>query len=154
METYKLAYRVHYLLKEAFMNPLHPKMVTGTFGELLVQLRLLQYGVQAAPPLKDTGNDLIAVKGPVLKAIQVKTTIGQVRPEHLKLRRAFHVLAVVIIKGENQELHLNQSDIFIFDRSDILARRYDLSNLEQYRLCQQIVDKIFQHRKKERGRIR
>jgi hypothetical protein len=119
-------------------------MVAGTVGELLVQLRLLQYGVQAAPPLKDTGNDLIAVKGPVLKAIQVKTTSGQVRPNHLRLRRAFHVLAVVIIRGENHELHFDKSDIFIFDRNDIATGRYDLSNLEQNKLCQRIVEKIFQ----------
>jgi len=42
--------------------------------ELLVQLRLLEYGVQAAPPLKDSGNDLIAIKGREFRAIQVKAT--------------------------------------------------------------------------------
>ena len=48
-------------------------MAKGTIGELLVQTRLLQYGVQAAPPLKDSGNDLIALKGDAIKTIQVKT---------------------------------------------------------------------------------
>ena len=56
------------------MNPLFPQLVTGVTGELLVQLRLFQYGVQAAPPLTDSGNDLIAIKGHIFKAIQVKTT--------------------------------------------------------------------------------
>jgi len=37
-------------------------------------LRLFQHGVQAAPPLKDSGNDLIAVRERVFRAIQVKTT--------------------------------------------------------------------------------
>jgi hypothetical protein len=136
------------------MNPLYPKMVTGTVGELFVQLRLLQYSVQAAPPIRDTGNDLIAVKGSVLKAIQIKTTSGQIRSKHLRLRRAFHVLAVVIIKVENHEFRLDESDIFIFDRNDITTRRYDLSSLHQYKLNQRIIDKIFQHRKKDRGMTR
>jgi hypothetical protein len=42
-------------------NPISSEMRIGTLGELLVQLRLLQFDVQAAPPLKDSGNDLIAV---------------------------------------------------------------------------------------------
>lgn len=45
------------------MNPITPRIRTGTVGEFLIQLRLLQYEVQAAPPLVGTGNDLIAVKG-------------------------------------------------------------------------------------------
>jgi len=53
------------------MNSLSDTFLKGTFGELFVQLRLLQYEIQAAQPLKDTGNDLIAIKGEVFKAIQV-----------------------------------------------------------------------------------
>ena len=56
------------------MNPLHEDLAKGTLGEIFVQLRLLQYGVQAAPPIKDSGNDLIAIKEGSFKAIQVKTT--------------------------------------------------------------------------------
>jgi hypothetical protein len=55
-------------------NPITEAIKTGTVGELLVQLRLLQYDVQAAPPLKDSGNDLIALRGFVVRTIQVKTT--------------------------------------------------------------------------------
>lgn len=54
-------------------NPISENMAKGTIGELLVQTCLLQYGVQAAPPLKDSGNDLIALKGDAIKTIQVKT---------------------------------------------------------------------------------
>lgn len=57
-------------------NPLHKNAHKGTLGELLVQLRLLEYGVQAAPPIKDTGDDLIAIKGETVKFIQVKTKAG------------------------------------------------------------------------------
>jgi hypothetical protein len=55
-------------------NPISNEIKTGTVGELLVQMRLLQHDVQAAPPLKDSGNDLIALRGFVVRTIQVKTT--------------------------------------------------------------------------------
>ena len=58
-------------------NPITERVKIGTIGELLVQLRLLQYDVQAAPPIKDSGNDLIAVKGEAFRGVQVKTTAGQ-----------------------------------------------------------------------------
>jgi hypothetical protein len=56
------------------MNPITNKIKIGTVGELLVQLRLLEFDVQAAPPLKDSGNDLIAIRGEPMRAIQMKTT--------------------------------------------------------------------------------
>lgn len=40
------------------MNSITYRMRTGTIGELLVQLQLLEYDVQAAPSIKDSGNDL------------------------------------------------------------------------------------------------
>lgn len=48
-------------------NPLPKTTYIGTVGELLVQLRLLEFGVQSAPPIRDSGNDLIAIKGRVVK---------------------------------------------------------------------------------------
>ena len=56
------------------MNLLDPNLQTGIIGELLVQIRLLQYDVQAVATHKDTGNDLLATKGEIFRAIQVKTT--------------------------------------------------------------------------------
>ena len=53
------------------LNQITNKIQTGTIGELLVQIRLLQYGVQAAPPIKDSGNDLIAMNGEVFRAVSV-----------------------------------------------------------------------------------
>ena len=56
------------------MNQITKKMHVGTIGELLVQIRLLQYSMQTAPPIKDSGNDLIAVKGETFRAVSVRTT--------------------------------------------------------------------------------
>ena len=59
-------------------NPLPPTTCVGTIGELFVQLRLLEYGIQAAPPIKDSGNDFVAIKGDVVKFIQVKTSKNKI----------------------------------------------------------------------------
>jgi hypothetical protein len=74
------------------MNPLCENLKTGTIGELFVQIRLLQFDVQAAPPLKDTGNDLIAVRGTAFRAIQVKTTADS-RFDLRDLPRHYHLVA-------------------------------------------------------------
>src|SRR5688572_17664906 len=104
------------------MNPLSKHLHTGTVGELLIQLRLLQHHVQAAPPLKDTGNDLIAIKGSVFKAIQVKTTVG----DRVRLDvpdRLFHLLGLVRLEGEGDQLHLDRSDVYLIPRESVDAVR-------------------------------
>lgn len=81
-------------------NPISAELKTGTIGELLVQLRLLQYDVQAAPPLKDSGNDLIAAKGDRFKSIQVRTTTTG-RFEKPPENKIYHILAIVHLAGED-----------------------------------------------------
>jgi len=56
------------------MNSISDRVATETIGEILVQLRLLQYGVQATLPIKVSGNDLIVVNGRTFRAISVRTT--------------------------------------------------------------------------------
>ncbi len=82
------------------VNPISNAIRKGTVGELLVQLRLLQCGVQAAPPMKDSGNDLIALRGFVMRTIQVKTTTGEI-PRWPPARCQYHLLAVVRLEGED-----------------------------------------------------
>lgn len=124
-------------------NRISEQIRIGTVGELLVQLRLLQYGVQAAAPLKDSGNDLIAVRGEAFRGIQVKTTAtdqlawGNL-PEH------FHILALVSLVGEGDRIALDASSVFLVPRADVanLSRRG--AGLEAYRICQGLVDSLFQ----------
>jgi hypothetical protein len=93
-------------------NPITDAIKTETVGELLVQLRLLQYDVQAAPPLKDSGNGLIGLRGFVVRMIQVKTSTG-VLPPWPPEARLYHLLAVVRLKGEDRNLWLDkESDLF------------------------------------------
>ena len=128
------------------MNELPPNTNIGTFGELLVQLRLFQHGVQAAPPLKDSGNDLIAVKGRVLRAVQVKT-----RTQHpIKLGTLpahYHLLALVLLHGEICDASLDETRVFLLSRCDVKALgngNPQVEQLAEYELNANRVDHLFQ----------
>jgi hypothetical protein len=123
------------------MNPLTDNITKGTFGELLVQLRLLQYGVQAAPPIKDSGNDLIAVRGEAFRAIQVKTrTEFPVRVNDLP--DLYHILSIVVLdpEGSGTELSLDKCKIFLFDREDVAN---GLREEEKYLIGRRRIEELF-----------
>ena len=132
------------------MNPLSDTFLKGTFGELYVQLRLLQYEVQAAEPLKDTGNDLIAIKGETFKAIQVKTTENndQISFDFAKLsQRKYHILALVFLdqkeSDEPNAINIDESKIFLLNSSDIKKGTYKKPELKEYELNKELVDSLF-----------
>lgn len=111
-------------------------------GELLVQTRLLQYGVQAAPPLKDSGNDLIAVKGEVFKGVQVKTTAkGNLHwnnlPEH------YHILALVCLVGEEDEIFLDESIVYLVPRNEVENIHPNNGSLGQFKISRPLVEQLF-----------
>lgn len=104
-------------------NPLPANTHKGTIGELLVQLRLLEYDIQAAPPIKDSGNDLIAIKGEIVKFIQVKT-----EKRLRNLPSIYHLVALVELKyDENNNLLLDKSDIYFIKKGQTTNKRQKLS---------------------------
>lgn len=123
-------------------NPISDRIKTGTIGELLVQLRLLQYGVQAAPPLKDSGNDLVAVKGEVFRTIQVKTRTNGEFPRN-DLPDLYHLYALVHLNGEDSELYLDQTAIYLIPKETVKAWTRDC-NLEDYTINQEHIDVLFE----------
>jgi hypothetical protein len=127
------------------MNPLDANLTTGTVGELLVQLRFLQFGVQAAPPLKDTGNDLIAVRGREIRAIQIKTTAGeQCTFDNRQLRKKLYDgLALVQLVGEGSYLELDNCRIYLMPKEAVTKGCYGTKELNQYLLCSDVVDALF-----------
>lgn len=132
------------------MNSLSDTFLEGTFGELFVQLRLLQYEVQAAPPLKDTGNDLIAIKGDILKAIQVKTTKkdDQIKYDFKKLsQRKYHILALVFLdqkeSDEPNALNIDKCKIYLLNNSEVKKGTYKKEELAAFELNQKLVDSLF-----------
>lgn len=123
-------------------NPISPNLVTGTIGELLVQLRLLQHGVQAAPPLKDSGNDLIALKGYEVRAIQVKCSTNGV-PQIRNLPERYHLLALVLLRGHDETLLLDETNIYLVPREDVSALQHNQAGLAPYLLSPEHVARLF-----------
>src|SRR5688572_30149777 len=99
-------------------NPLTDRVKIGTIGELLVQTRLLQYHVQAAPPIKDSGNDLIAVRGEAFRGVQVKTTAGN-RVNQPQLPEHYHIVAIVVLAADEANLYLDKAVIYLVPRAVI-----------------------------------
>jgi hypothetical protein len=124
------------------MNPISDEIRIGTVGELLVALRLLQFVVQAAPPIKDSGNDLIAVKGDVFRAIQVKTTQSSIFSLR-RLPRLFHVVALVQLVGEGNAIYLDQSRIFLLEKKQIDRSSYRIEVLSEYEMNEHRVNSLF-----------
>ena len=118
------------------------KILTGTIGELLVQLRLLQYGVQAAPPIKDSGNDLIAVNGHEFRAVAVRTTTTG-RFQKPVADRLYHILAVVHLVGEDQDVYLDQSRLFLIPAGEVEAAGDRCDRLDPYAFNGDLVQRLF-----------
>ena len=104
-------------------NVLHPNTLQGTVGELLVQMRLLEYGVQAAPPIKDSGNDLIAIRGETVKFIQVKT-----EKRLRRLPKIYHLIAMVDLrKNSDGKILYDQSKIWILGKGAPISSKRELT---------------------------
>ena len=117
-------------------NKLPKSVWIGTIGEVLAQLRLLEFGIQSAPPIKDSGNDLIAIKGEIVKYIQVKTKLDG-NSYSKNLPEIYHLLFCVDLKyGEND-------GGLMFDSSVITVFNKNGDNLGI--LNQQIVDELWSH---------
>ena len=134
------------------MNSLTNNFLIGTFGELLVQLRLLQYEVQAAPPIKDSGNDLIAIKAEIFKAIQVKTTgsSDKITFDFKELsKRKYDILALVFLdekeSDEPNALKLDKCKMYLINNSDVKKWTYKSTELSEsgYELRKELIDNIF-----------
>jgi hypothetical protein len=120
-------------------------MTSGTFGELFVQFRLLQFDVQAAAPLADSGNDLIAVRGEIFRAISVRATTGTTFNKP-KPERLYHILAVVRFQVERGGVLLDRSDLFLVPNEVVDSMPNRISELERYRICEELVNEFFPNR--------
>ncbi|MDO8909514.1 MAG: hypothetical protein Q7W55_13570 [Pseudohongiella sp.] len=124
-------------------NPISESMAKGTIGELLVQTRLLQYGVQAAAPIKDSGNDLIALKGDAIKTIQVKTCTNEF-PRPLALPNKYHLVALVKLHGYGTELLLDQTKVYLVPREKLADLRINREeDMGKFAISQALVDALF-----------
>jgi hypothetical protein len=108
------------------VNPLPERLHIGTLGELLVQIRLLQYDVQAVATHKDTGNDLLATRGEVFRALQVKTTRTQGKHFTFSYKetmtKAFNILALVRLNVGDTGVLLDKSSVYLLRRTEVEER--------------------------------
>ena len=125
------------------MNPIDERLKIGTIGELLVQIRLLQYDIQAAPPLKDSGNDLIAVKGDCFRAVQVKTSTTDSFILKDLDKKEYHILAMVNLNGENQTVYLDKSKVFLLEKSEVNRKSYRVEGLLDKILSKERLEELF-----------
>jgi|ERR1700674_1533227 len=123
-------------------NPLPENNLTGLFGELLVQIRLLQFGVQAAPPIEDSGNDLIAVNGKEFRTVSVRTTTSTTytKPNNARL---YDVLAVVCLEGGDNEVSLDSSRIFLIPKRVVTKVSTNAKSLGAYEFSKNLVEQLF-----------
>lgn len=124
------------------MNQVTGKIKTGTLGELLVQIRLLEFGIQAAPPIKDSGNDLIAVNGRECRAISVRTTTSLTYNKP-NAARFYHILAVVRLVGDDRIVTLDTSEVFLIPQAQVASAPGRCDRLEQYRFTRHAVETHF-----------
>lgn len=109
-------------------NKLPPKMRIGTLGEIFVQLRLLEFDIQAAPPIKDSGNDLVAIKGTSIKLLQVKTSLHRTpSPRGKHLPEIYDLIALVRLRLENDKIDLEKSKIWILKKGDLIQEKQELT---------------------------
>jgi hypothetical protein len=124
------------------MNKISPQVQIGTVGEMLVQLRLLQYGVQASSPVKDSGNDLIGIRRGVFRAIQVKTTTKDSYSK-ANLPNLYHILAVVHLVGNGDTIYLDRSRVFLIPKDELTAAPTSVNRLGRYLLKKELVEELF-----------
>jgi hypothetical protein len=95
-------------------------------------MRLLQFGVQAAPPIKDTGNDLVAFLGRSVRTIQIKTGSNRISKDR-RLPKHYDILAFVHLHTHSGVVALDASRVFVVPRSAVGTRR-SVSALAPYEL--------------------
>ena len=116
-------------------NPLPKTTQIRTIGEVFVQLKLLEFDVQAAPPMRDSGNDLVAIKGRIIKLIQVKTT--QNDDWNLNnLKKVYDLVFLVKLESEDNRILFDKSKVFVLQEGEPKSSKVELTK--------EIVDDLWQ----------
>jgi hypothetical protein len=110
------------------MNPVTDNVISGKVGELLIQIKLLLNGIQAAPPILDSGNDLVAICGRTIKTIQVKTKENStpnwdIRPTE----REYDILALVELAMDPRDL--SDAKIYLLSKDEVNRRTINKSTI-------------------------
>lgn len=123
-------------------NPVYPLTAQGAFGELLLAVRLWQYGIDLARFQIDSGVDGVAARPGGVRLVQVKTT--RTRKPIRWPARAFDVLAVVVLPEDADYRNVGLHEVGLFL---VPPRRRDGGDiphdeLEDFRL-ESMIDEIW-----------
>ena len=125
-----------------YMNALYATTKQGTIGELIVQLRLLEYDIQAAPPIKDSGNDLIAIRGARFRAIQVRCSVsGKINKPKKKI--SYHILAVVKLPKKNGRFATSKAEVYLFPQKEVDGITGNVSKYPNNKLDDNLIAAFF-----------
>lgn len=124
-------------------NPITTNIKIGTIGELFVQLKLLELDIQASPPLKDSGNDLIAIKNRTVRFIQIKSTTKALHRKQNLQNRIFDLLAIVHLKTSEAGINYNDSEVYLIPKNDALNIRLNKNTLAPYKISHDLITKYF-----------
>lgn len=91
--------------------------------------------MQSAPPIKDSGNDLISIRGEIVKFIQIKTSQNKITSV-ARLPAVYHLVILVELKyAANGGLALDQTEIFVYKKGQSIASKQ--------KLTQEVVDSLW-----------
>ncbi len=114
----------------------------GTIGELLTQIRLLEYGIEPTIPLIDSGNDIIAIKGRIVKSIQVKTKKQNRRIWRFRNLREYDIL--VLVNLDEQENKLDCAKLYLLTKEQVNGRgSLTLKHVQDYELSESLINNLF-----------
>ena len=124
------------------MNALFETTFEGTLGELIAQTFLLAHGVQAAAPIKDSGNDLIAIRGHAFCAVQVRTSKdGAINKPNPK--RIYHVLAVVHLPFDGDFPLIQKARVFLFPMQSVAGLKGTVNDYSDALISDDLVLKLW-----------
>jgi hypothetical protein len=113
----------------------------GTLGELYVQIRLLEHGIQAAQPLKDSGNDLIAVYENQFRAIQVRSTTSQLVDKPAP-EKSYHILAIVSFQKADHPT-IDGANLYLFTKAEVTNIGVNLAQYSNSLISEHRVQTLF-----------
>lgn len=125
-------------------NPSPPKKRQGTIGELLTQIRFLQYEIEPSIPIIDSGNDIVALKGNEVRLIQVKTKKHGSKIWRLSNLREYDIL--VLIELGEEENRLDDAKIYLLTKEQVQSKgSIGLKGVGKYELSDTLINMLFSH---------
>jgi hypothetical protein len=133
-----------HLMEHTMGNPITDNLKIGTLGELLVQFRLLEHDVQAAPPHQGLWKRSNRSERRGVSRCAGKKTSAGTRVYQRPLPDHYHILALVFLAADDTRIFLDKSKIFLVPRAAVDANSGRVpKDIRQFELSAQLVTQLF-----------